>query len=170
MPQMQLLPQALNPGDIVYTPDWVARDMVEWFAPSGKVLEPCLGEGAIFRYLPSGSEWCEIQKGRDFFQWQKKADWIVSNPPYGNRMFSDWLEHSFNIAKDIVYLLPVHFFFRAGKKVERCRKDGWIKHIRFYGNGGDLGFPMGNPIAAMHFVRGYQGDTSWSWYAPNASR
>lgn len=97
---MQLLPQALNPGDIVSTPDWVARDIVEYFKPSGKVLEPCLGEGAIFRHLPIGSDWCEIQRGRDFFQWEKKVDWIVSNPPYGNKMFSDWLEHSFFCFKE----------------------------------------------------------------------
>ena len=162
--QPQLLDIALNPGDVVYTPDWVAADMVSYFKPTGKILEPCRGDGAIYRHLPEGSDWCEIKQGRDFFKWEVKEDWILSNPPYGNKVFSDWLEYSFFIASDIVYLIPIHFFFRAGKKVARCRKDGWIKHIRFYGNGGKLGFPMGNPIAAFHFRRGYHGDTSWSWY------
>ena len=163
--QPQLLDIALNPGDVVYTPDWVAWDMVDYFQPTGRILEPCKGDNAIYKYLPVGSDWCEIKDGRDFFKWTTPADWIISNPPYGNKMFSDWLEHSFFIAPDIVYLIPIHFFFRAGKKVARCKEKGWIKHIRFYGNGGDLGFPMGNPIAAMHFARGYQGDTSWSWYS-----
>jgi hypothetical protein len=170
MTQPQLILEALNPGDIVFTPDWVAKDMVKWFKPSGRVLEPCMGEGAIYKYLPSGRDWCEIRKGRDFFQWIDMVDWIVSNPPYGNDMFSDWLEHSFSIAKNIVYLLPPAFFFRAGKKIDRCREDGWIKHVRFYGNGSALGFPMGNPIAAMHFVRGYHGRTSWSWYKNKSAR
>jgi hypothetical protein len=31
---------ALDPQDVVYTPDWVARDMVEYFKPSGRILEP----------------------------------------------------------------------------------------------------------------------------------
>lgn len=52
--QPQLIQGALSPGDVVYTPDWCARDMVEWFKPSGRVLEPCKGDGAIYKYLPGG--------------------------------------------------------------------------------------------------------------------
>lgn len=162
MAQMQLLKGALSLGDIVNTPDWVARDMVQWFKPTGKILEPCRGDDAIYRYLPEGSDWCEINMGRDFFQWSKKADWIITNPPF--ERFIDWHEHGLFIAPNVVYLLPAHLFFRAGSRIENARKKGWIKHIRFYGNGGDLGFPMGNPVIAMHFIRGYLGDTSWSWY------
>jgi len=163
MSQLQLLQQALNPGDVVDTPDWVAQDMVAWFSPTGKILEPCRGNDAIYKYLP-GAEWCEIAMGRDFFQWTTQVDWIISNPPFGREMFGDWLEHSFEVAKNIVYLYPPGFFFSAGSRLERCRKDGWLRHIRFYGNGSALGFPMGNPIAAMHFIRGYYGTSSWSWY------
>lgn len=68
--QPQLLQIALDPGDVVYTPDWVARDMVEYFKPSGRILEPCAGDGAFLEYLP-GAEWCEIEKGRDFFAWNE---------------------------------------------------------------------------------------------------
>ncbi len=161
MAQLQLIKEPLNPGDVVNTPDWVAKDMIEWFKPTGNILEPCRGLDAIYKYLPAGSDWCEIQRGRDFFAWHKKVDWIISNPPYGSKMISDWLDHSFELANDIVYLMPPHFFFIAGGKIERCKKFGWIKHIRYYGNGAKLKFPMGNPIGAMHFVRGYFGDTSW---------
>jgi len=160
--QPQLFHQALNPTDIVYTPDWVASDMVHFFKPIGKVLEPCFGDGAIFRYLPSGSEWCEIEKGRDFFAWTKKADWIISNPPFSAKIFNEWLNHSFDLAPEVVYLLPIHFVFRSASKLRIIRERGWLKHGRYYGTGGDLGFPMGNPIYAMHFQRGYHGDTSWS--------
>lgn len=167
MAQMQLLENALSIGDVVFTPDWVASDMVEWFKPTGKILEPCRGDDAIYKYLPADSDWCEINMGRDFFQWSIKADWIITNPPFEKKRFVDWYEHALFIAPDVVYLLPVHLFFRAGSRIENARVKGWLKHVRFYGNGGELGFPMGNPIAAMHFVRGYHGDTSWSWYAPN---
>ena len=40
MTQPQLLQIALDPGDVVYTPDWVARDMVDYFKPSGRILDP----------------------------------------------------------------------------------------------------------------------------------
>ena len=150
--------------DVVYTPDWVAKDMVSWFKPAGKVLEPCRGGDAIYRYLPVNSDWCEIEQGRDFFSWHQKADWIISNPPFSAAMFNSWLEHSYDLAPDIVYLLPIHFVFRSASKLEIVKRRGWMKQVRFYGTGAQLNFPMGNPIAAIHFQRGYHGPTEWTWY------
>lgn len=159
--QPQLLLIQLNPNDAVYTPEWCAYDMVEWFKPMGRILEPCRGDGAFTRYLPT-AEWCEISEGLDFFAWTEPVDWIISNPPYS--LFKEWLEHSFYVAQDIVYLIPLNNFFRAFGQMESCRKYGWIKHIRVYGTGSKLGFPMGNAVGAMHFAKGYRGATSWSWY------
>jgi hypothetical protein len=167
MAQMQLLQQRLSPRDAIFTPDWVAKDMVEYFKPTGKILEPCFGDGVFIRYLPKGTEWCEIDKGRDFFAWNEQVDWMISNPPYS--LMDEWVEHSFQIAENFVYLIYPGNFFRANIRVVSARKLGWIKHIRFYGTGNRLGFPSGNAVAAVHFVRGYQGDTSWSWYAPNTA-
>lgn len=161
--QPQLLLMQLNPNDAVYTPEWCALDMIEWFKPTGRILEPCKGFGAILRYLP-GADWCEITDGKDFYAWTEPVDWIISNPPYSD--FKKWLAHSYRIANDIVYLVPLSKFFNAFGQMDACRKNGWVKHIRVYGTGGKLNFPMGNAIGAMHFVRGYWGDTTWSWYEP----
>lgn len=136
--------------------------MVNWFKPTGKILEPCKGQGAILKYLPDFSEWCEITEGKDFYKWNKQVDWIISNPPFSE--FGEWLEHSYSICDNIVYLCPLNKIFNAYGQIERCRKNGWVKHIRLYGTGSKLKFPMGNAIGAMHFVRGYMGDTSWSFY------
>ncbi|MDA8412999.1 MAG: hypothetical protein M0023_04335 [Desulfobacteraceae bacterium] len=68
--------------DIVFTPADVARDVVAHFAPSGRILDPCKGDGAFFDHLPSGAEFCELKDGKDFFHWTEPVDWIVSNPPY----------------------------------------------------------------------------------------
>lgn len=162
MTQMQLIGEALSPSDVVYTADWAARDMVQFFQPTGRVLEPCRGDGAIYHYLPPEALWCEIKDGRDFFQWTEPVDWIISNPPYS--LLSEFIEHSYRVADHIVYLVPLHSFFRKGSLMKLCYEQGWLKHVRMYGSGGKLGFPMGNPIAALYFLRGYQGQTSWSWY------
>ncbi len=71
-----------DPSDVVYTPDWCAQDMLDWFKPCGRVLDPCKGAGAFFDKMPAGAEWCEIREGRDFFEWREPMNWIVSNPPY----------------------------------------------------------------------------------------
>ena len=168
--QPQLLPYSLSPADVVYTPDWCARDMVEWFKPSGRILEPCRGEGAIYKYLPAGTEWCEIADGRDFFAWHSPVDWIVSNPPYS--IFNEWMDHSFNVSENVVYLLSLSTFFTSFSRMRDTHKRGWIKHVRVYGEGNKLGFPTGRPMGAFHFVRAYDCDPSWSWYstAPRSRR
>lgn len=72
----------INPNDVVFTPDWLAKQICEMFPISGKVLEPCKGEGAFLQYLPPDTDWCEIAEGRNFYEYNKKVDWLVTNPPY----------------------------------------------------------------------------------------
>lgn len=160
--QPQLLQMALDPGDVVYTPDWVARDMVEYFKPSGRILEPCAGDGAFLRYLP-GADWCEIEKGRDFFTWHEQVDWIIGNPPYS--VFSKWLGHSMEIAQNIVYLIPLTRLLNSGFFIKRLIEWGNIRTIRYYADGRDLGFPVRFAIGAVWFQRGYKGSTKIELYS-----
>jgi hypothetical protein len=159
--QPQLLQIALDPQDVVYTPDWVARDMVEHFKPSGVILEPSCGDGAFLKYLPN-AEWCEIEKGRDFFAWANRVDWIIGNPPYS--VFSKWLGHSFEIADNACYLIPLTRLFNSGYFIKRLLDWGGIVEIKYYADGAELGFPIGFACGAVWFQRGYIGGTTISIY------
>ena len=159
--------QVHKPSDVVYTPDWCASDIVSWFKPTGKVLEPAMGDGAFLRYLPEGSEWCEITKGRDFFSWHEQVDWIVTNPPYS--CLREFVIHGFKVSENAVYLVPLKNLFTAHGFMADCWQYGWLKHVRVYGTGSKLGFPMGNAIGAMHFQRKFWSGTTWSWYATQQS-
>lgn len=143
-------------GDVVYTPDWVALDMCASFEPSGRVLEPCKGEGVFLNYLPD-AEWCEITEGRDFFDWHEEVDWVVGNPPYS--MTRKWFRHSMAIAEHLLYLVPLRNVFSGYGFLREIHDFGGMAAIRCYGTGGRLGFPMGNAVGAMHIVRGYRGGT-----------
>jgi hypothetical protein len=159
--QAQLLQIALDPQDVVYTPDWAVQDMVNYFQPSGRILEPCKGMGAFMKHLPADTMWCEIAEGKDFFAWNEQVDWCFGNPPY--RMFGKWMYHSFAIAKDIVYLLPLDKPFISGKMMRTMKSWGSVKHMRFYGTGTELGFPMGFAVGALHFQKDYHGAMSISY-------
>lgn len=113
-----------NSNDIVYTPAVLARDIINFFQPSGFCLDPCVGSGAFFDLLPAGSEWCEIERGRDFYAWVQPVDWIVGNPPYSH--YSAWLRHSMRVAREIVYLMPVYKVFASGKFLEDLFKWGGL--------------------------------------------
>lgn len=148
--------------DVVYTPPELARDMVDFFQPVGLCLDPCSGGGAFLNLLPEGSEWCEIEKGRDFYSWTKQVDWCFGNPPYSH--YTAWLRHSMGVAKNIVYVMPVYKVFASAKFLKELFEWGGIAHIRRYGTGTDWGFPFGHALAAVHYQAGFSGGTQWSSY------
>lgn len=149
-------------GDVVYTPDWAAKDIVDYFKPSGKILEPCKGGGVFLKYLPTNTDWCEIQEGKDFFEWNEKVDWVVSNPPYS--LTRKWFKHSYEIADNLLYLVPLRNIFSGYGFIKEIYQFGGIVEIRNYGTGGSLGFPMGNAIGALHIQKSYIGDAKFSFY------
>lgn len=160
--QPQLLKIPLDPGDVVYTPEWVVNDMISFFRPGGRILEPCAGDGAFLRHLPEGTLWCEIEKGVDFYAWKTPVDWLIGNPPY--KQFMNWMFHSMDIASDIVYVWPCDKPFISWKMLEKMRTWGRLKHMRVYGPGRRLGFPVGFAVGALHFQRGYFGNMEMSFY------
>jgi hypothetical protein len=146
----------INKNDVVFTPDWLAKQIVEMFPIKGKILEPCKGEGAFLQYLPENTEWCEIVDGKNYYDYNQKVDWIVTNPPYSD--FNRFLEHSFELADNIVLLVPVAKMFKSM---------GTLKTIMNYGGfvsihtlpASKAGFPFGFPCGVYYLQRNYNGDT-----------
>ena len=155
--QMQLLQVALDPRDVVYTPSWVAQDMVSYFKPDGSILEPCCGDGVFLRYLSGDVSWCEIEKGKDFFAWATPVNWMVGNPPY--KLIKKWLEHSFTYANNVLYLIPMNSPFNSMSRMKVILEYGNIRAIRAYGNGSIFGMDYGFAVGAFWFQKGYKGMT-----------
>ena len=146
----------VNPNDVVFTPDWLACQIVSMFPIKGKVLEPCKGEGAFLNCLPKNTDWCEIAEGVNFYDYDKKVDWLVTNPPYSD--FNRFLEHAFELADNVVLLVPVAKMFKSM---------GTLKTIMSYGGfvsihtlpASKAGFPFGFPCAVYYMQKGYTGLT-----------
>lgn len=155
--------ESVRADDVVLTPRDVAADVVQHFAPTGSILDPCRGDGAFSDAMP-GCDWCEVRDGRDFFQFTKAVDWIVSNPPYS--IFSDFLRHSFTVSENIVYLIPVNKVFNSDRMMREIWTWGGVPEIYVIGGGGSLGFPIGFCIGAVHFKRGFKGDCKTTFRNP----
>ncbi len=41
-------------GDVVYTPDYVSKHIINHLKPLGLCLDPCKGDGAFLKYMPAG--------------------------------------------------------------------------------------------------------------------
>jgi hypothetical protein len=148
--------ESVRGDDIVLTPRHIAKAIVERFKPYGRVLDPCRGNGAFSDVMP-GCDTCEIRDGQDFFAWSDPVDWIVSNPPYS--IYSDFLRHSFKVAREIVYLIPINKAFNSDRMMREVQEWGGIPTIYVIGSGGSLNFPIGFAIGAVHYSRGYRGGT-----------
>jgi len=140
--------------DVVFTPDDVASAIIKHFSPTGKILDPCKGDGVFFNKMDD-AEYCELQEGKDFFNWNDPVDWIVSNPPYS--IYSEWIRHSFKVAENIVYLIPINKAFNSSSMLKATYEWGGIAEIVHIGPGSSLKFPVGFAIGAVHYKRNYKG-------------
>jgi len=125
--------------DTVMTPIHIAEKIVKHFNPTGKLLEPARGTGN-FHNLMQG-EWCEITEGRDFFDYKEKVDWIITNPPYS--IYDQFLEHCFEVADNVVLLVPIQKAFKSLKNQRLVDSYGGLKEIVILGSGGACGFAFG---------------------------
>ena len=146
----------LNQNDVVFTPDWLTKKICSMFKIEGLVLEPCKGEGAFMKYLPNDTEWCEIVEGRNFYDYNKKVDWIVTNPPYSD--YNRFLKHCFELSENIVLLVPVAKMMKSMGTIKLIMEYGGIVSCHFL-SGGKAGFPFGFPIGVYHLKRNYKGLT-----------
>jgi hypothetical protein len=147
--------------DVVQTPPALAERLVAHFRPQGKVLEPCRGAGHIWQTLPADSFWCEIQEGRDFFQWQQSVDWIITNPPWSQ--IRPFLQHAMKLSDNVVFLLTInHLWTKARVRDVRDANFGMkeIVLIDMPRNFPQSGFQLG----AVHLERGWRsGITITDW-------
>lgn len=148
----------LKPNDKVYTPEKVAKEMISFYNLSGKVLDPFRGGGVFYNNFPDNvdSYWCEIDDGVDFFEFEERVDWIISNPPYS--IFDEVLEHSFKISENVVYLVPLSKVVSSLGRIKSILGYGNIKSIKIIG-ASKCGFPFGFPACSIHIQRNYLGET-----------
>lgn len=155
--QSLIWPKPEITADIVYTPDNISMKIINWLNPIGRCLDPCKGDGAFLKYMPSGSDYCEIKEGKDFLKYNQKVDWIIGNPPYS--IFEDFLRKGFEISDNVSYLIPTNKIFQRQVIMNMINNCGGIKSIIVFGSGQLIGFPFGFSVGNFHFKKGYKGET-----------
>lgn len=147
-------------NDVVMTPAETAVEIIKYFNPEGKILEPCRGSGNIYNNLPETKLWCEITEGVDFFNFNDRVDWIFTNPPYS--IYDRFLLKSLEVSDNVVFLCPLSKFFRGIKVEKEIYNYGGVKEILHLGTGSKLGFTFGFPVGCIHYQKGYKGDVKYT--------
>ena len=140
-------------NDDIQTPVELAGRIVNYFQPSGRILEPCAGEGHFLQHLPD-AEWCEIKRDRDFFAYDQRVDWILTNPPWSQ--IRPFLAHAFTISDHVVFLMTVnHAWTKARLRIAREHGFG-LRAILLVDT--PRSFPQsGFQLGAVHYQRGWTG-------------
>jgi len=158
-----IVPQGGN--DKVMTPLLLAQDIVNYFNPFGqKCLEPCKGTGnfvTAFENISINPEWCEIDEGIDFFEFDKKVDWIITNPPYS--ILSNFLEHCVNVSDNVVFLcLGNALFFKKRIRIIKHANFGF-KEMIFVDTPPKPWPQFGIQLAVIHLAKNYKGDVKFKY-------
>ena len=69
---------------------------------------------------------CELEEGNDFYDWYKKVDWVVGNPPYSHA--KDFLLKASEISnKGIAFLVNNQCFnsFLLPSRLEKMKEKGF---------------------------------------------
>lgn len=124
----------------------------------GVLLDPFKGTGNFYNNFPKNLEkdCCEIKENKDFFEYNKKVDWIISNPPYS--IFDKVLEHSFEIADNIVYLVPLSKVVSSMNRIRKIEQYGGVPYIYIL-SASKCNFPFGFPACAIYIKKNYKGIT-----------
>lgn len=155
-----------NLNDKVYTPDNIVVDVLSHFGSiigcDESLMEPFKGEGAFYNRLKNYSNkdvvWCEIDEGVNFFDFNGKVDWIITNPPYS--IFKDVLPKCLEVADNNILLIPVNKLLSSMPRLMDIKRAGHgIKEVYYIGSGRQLKFPFGFPVAAIHIQKGW--DCGW---------
>ena len=146
-----------NQNDKVYTPDHIVDEVLKEFLylvdNPETILEPFKGGGAFLDKLPEGTQWCEIDEGVNFLDFNGKVDWIITNPPYS--CFDVMLRKMLSVADDLVLVIPANKMLSSMPRLMEVVNNGSsIKRIHYLGSGRQIGFPFGFPVAAVHITKG----------------
>lgn len=150
--------------DIVMTPEWLAKEIIEHFNPSGIILDPCRGDGSFYGNFPgNNNEWCELSEGVDFLTYNKKVDWIITNPPWSK--MQQFLAHGMKVAENIVYLTTINHY-TTKKRIRDMREHNFaIKEIYCVPTPKNPWPQLGFQLAAIHTQKGYSGGITMN-YSP----
>lgn len=156
---MRLIPTNTKREDCVQTPIEIAELIVNHFNPSGKILEPCKGEGNFMKVLPDKTLWCEILEDKDFFDFNEKVDWVITNPPYSK--MRKFIQHSMQVSDNIVFLTTINHLWLKARIRDIKESNFGITEIMLLDT--PKNFPQsGFQIGCFHLKRNYIGNIKFT--------
>lgn len=170
---------------VVYTDPNFAKRIISYFSPqfdsTDTFLDPCRGAGAFYDNFPMPDEvlrpgetnkgYCELQEGKDFFDYENYVDWIITNPPWRGKVYAPFANHCFDTATNVVFLVKL---FGAIGTNRRLRDAAYHNHhlkevivvdwkdANFTYIDGSSKAAEGFVLSVVHWQKNYKEGTKWT--------
>ena len=125
---------------LMFTPEDAAREIMDWINPQiaegDSILEPFKGDGVFYDKILdcNPKSYCEIDDGIDFFDYDKKVDWAISNPPFRVKHDGEILNAFIPIIDRTMEICNKGFFYLINhklwssltvKRLKTWKEKGW---------------------------------------------
>jgi hypothetical protein len=110
------MPKTIREKEFYYTNEEMVKDLLSITPISGSVLDAGSGDKVWFNNLVGEKYECEIERGCDFYGWEKRVDWVVGNPPFrhnGENQIWRWIDKASQIANKGMGFLLNHKVFNT---------------------------------------------------------
>lgn len=120
------------------TPEELCKELIKKvpLIEGDKVLEPFKGEGSFYNNFPDNVEkdWCEIVEGKDYKDYDREIDWVITNPPFklddGNKRENSFFKllkyYTLKAKKGIAFLGNDRCFSTlTPKRLRELNESGW---------------------------------------------
>jgi hypothetical protein len=156
-------------NDIIYTNPLFAKRIIDYFSPQFKdndiFHEPCFGVGSFFDNMPEPKDFSEIELDKDFLQYDKPINWVLTNFPWSGKAFRPMLRHACLLSDNVVHLIRMHNaigttarhkdYLDAGHTIKEIITCDWKE--AFVNKS-----PEGFSLVIIHLQKNYTGDCRWT--------
>jgi hypothetical protein len=143
----------------------LARRLVEYFKPRGRIIDSCRATGSFHQAMPRGADWAEITRGRDFCDLPGPWDWCITNPPWSRHEYNRVAAHAFRTCRNVVFL-GTTTLISSNARLDTIREAGHaLREIIVLPSWEIAGFQaQGFWLGVFHWRRGYLGGTTWTFW------
>lgn len=103
--------------ELYYTTEEMAKYLISKTPIKGSVLDAGSGRNKVwYNNLEEPKYECELEEGQDYYEWEKRVDWVIGNPPWrtnGKNQIWDWINKASEIAEQGFAFLLNHKVFNT---------------------------------------------------------
>jgi hypothetical protein len=125
--------------------------------------------------MPDNKDYCELDEGKDFFDYTGKVSWILTNPPWQGKVYAPFTNHCFEVADNVVFLVKLFGAIGTTRRLRDALTNNhnmkeiiicdW-KQAGFYYLDDTPKTGEGFVLSIVHWQRNWKQNCQWNYWTP----